>query len=91
MPTMDPGPFYEQGPTLLSQEKSCYQEYVGVPAEAYITKDPHGDDEGNRDVNCKEPLHGEAPDICPPVPEWNIQDTYKNADENKCAHEILQG
>jgi hypothetical protein len=87
---MDPRPSYKQGATLLSKEKSCNQEYVRVPAKAYMAKDPHANDEGNRDVNGKEPLGGEASDICPPVTEWNIQDKYNNAYNNKSAHEMAE-
>ena len=75
---------------MLSQEKSCYQEYVSVPAEAYMAKDPHANDKWNRDMNGKEPLGGEASDIRPPVPEWNIQEKYDDAYYDKCAHEMLE-
>lgn len=71
---------------MLSQEKSCHQEQVGIPGEADMAKDPHGDDEGNGDVYCKEPLGREASDMCSPVAEWNIQDKYCNAYYNKPTH-----
>ena len=71
---------------MLPQEKSCHQEQVGIPAETDMAKDPHGDYEGNGDVYCKEPLEGEASDMCSPVPEWDIQDKYCNAYAYKSAH-----
>lgn len=86
--TVDSGPSYYQCSALLSQEESSYQEYIGVPAEPYITKDSHGDDEWNRDMDGEEPLGREASDIRSPVPEWDIQDKYDNADDYEYTHGI---
>jgi hypothetical protein len=76
---MVPGPFYYKAPTLLSQEERCHKKYIGVPAEAYMAKDPHGDDQRYREVNGQEPLGRKTFDMCSPVAEWNVQDKYDNA------------
>jgi len=37
-------------------------------------------------MDGQEPLYGEAPDICPPVPEGDVQDKNKEGNDDKSAH-----
>ena len=71
---------------FLSQEESPHKEDIGIPAKSYAAKKPEGNNKGNRNMNGKEPLAGEALYICPPVSEWDIQQKNQDAYENEFSH-----
>jgi hypothetical protein len=80
---------HQDGTKLLSQEKASHQEYIRIPAESYSAKKPEGYNKGNRDMDCQEPLGGEALHICSPIPEWDIQEKNKDGNGNKQVHSYL--
>jgi hypothetical protein len=67
----------------LSQEKTSNQEYIGIPAEAYITENPDKKYKGNRDMNGQEPLDRKTPNIYPPVPERDIHYKYDDGNDDQ--------
>lgn len=73
----------DQRSCLLSEEKSCDQNHIGIPCKTRMRDNSQQNDKRYRDMDSQEPLQGEPTHIGPPVPERYVDDEDNQTDEKE--------